>query len=616
MKKIIIATLSILILLGAVYVGYTKYVDYQVNQGIKEIVNVQDKQEEKKVINAYRSLLVKYNNNSKIYSSLSRYYLSKDRLDKAVEVLYLGLDTNKNNKSLIEMLKQTLKNASLQDGYLRVDKGSSITENSTIPVKINRGSNISLKLDMNNNKVNTSEVGFKEVQAKEKYTGINVTVGIEVLEAVGNTMGNNLLGGEMAYKNGWIYYRDPSSKALYKMKEDLSNKTQLDGSVDASYINIIGNNIFFIDSKSGQYGSLIKTDLNGQNKEIIRKNTNYVYIVGENIYYSEVTGEHNGWNIVSLNKMNFKYEDLEKAIETDMGFVRVINDKYICGTNKFGSFISLQKSKPTWGDSNRYKYLGSAEVYKGELYGNISAAQTEKTGFGKLDIQNNTQNVTIEDVNSFNCIGKDVYYINEDGIFTASVDGLNPVKLMDIDGEPNDTSLYNLGNKMYVYSSEIKLVEKNQEKAAQQNIPDIKNEDIIALCNNANKLILDVSDKRNSDQFKSNNFFYAGLNEPYSSKEKIRTAFSQYFTKQYIDKFMGGETFIERDGKLYIAVGDSGIGASYTYTSIKTRENKGSAIHATSYAKYSFDDSSAQDGEVKLKLEDGKWKINSFHGPY
>lgn len=614
MKRTAIIVLSILIVLVIGFVGYGKYTDYKLNQDIKKVINVQNKMEENEVARDYNVLLYKYKNNSEIYSSLSAYYVSKDKLDKAIDVIYLGLDKNNDNKMLIQRLAVNIKNAKLQQGYLRVTKGSAITSSDKIPLEIKGGSSVSLKLNMDVSKINTSKEGFTEIQCKEKYTGTVVKLGIEVLEFTGNTMGNNLNGGKMAFKNGWIYFRDPTSSGLYKMREDLSRKTKLDETVEPDFINIVDNNIYFIDVKSGQYGSLVKTDLEGKNKQVIRQNTGYVYVVGDSIYYGETTSENNGWPIVSLNKMNFKYENVEKDITINSGSIQVMNSKYHCSINKYGSFIAAGKDKPTWGDSNNYKNLDSAEIYKGEIYGNISNASVEKTGFGKLDIENNTQNVTIENVSNFNSVGKDIYYVNDDGIFMASIDGADEVKLMDIAEETYKISLYNIANKIYVYSDEIKIVEKQkQETVSNTNIPDIKNQDIINFCNDANKLLLDIQFKRNSDQFQKGSMFYAGLDEPYSSKEKIKKELSKYFTSGYVEKFMGGQTFIEKNGKLYYMVGDSGVGAAYTYTSIKTRNNKGSVIQAASYANYGEDNAYADNADIKLNVEGGKWKIDSFH---
>ncbi|MBX4258451.1 DUF5050 domain-containing protein [Clostridium estertheticum] len=615
MKKNIKIIFSIVVVLVIGIGAYGKYADYKVNNDIKKIVSIQNQKSEAEVIRDYNLLLFKYKNNSKVYVALNNYYISKDKLDKAIDAIYKGLEQNKNTKLLTQVLLQDMQNARLQEGYLRVIKGSSIASSDKIPVKTKDGTTIFLELDIDTNKIDTSKEGFTGLMGKEKYTGTDVTVGVETLEFTGNTMGNNLMGGEMAFKDGWIYYRDPTLHSLCKMRKDLSGKIQLDPKVEPSSINIKDNNIYFIDSKSGKYGSLVKTDLNGKNKQVIRQNTSYDYIVGDNIYYTETTGEHTGWQIVRLNKMNFKFEDVEKNINTNMGYIKIINNKYNYSYNKHGGFIAAGKNKPTWGwgDITNYKSLTSAEVYKGEIYGNIGTASQEEIGFGKLDIKNNTQNVVIKNVENFNCIGNEIYYINEDGIFMASIDGTNNVKLMDIDAKPYETSLYNIADNMYVYSNEIKIVKKDkQETVVNTNVPDIKNQDIIKLCNDANKSISDIIAKRRLEQIQTGSTFYVGLDEPYSSKEKIKVALSKYFTKAYVEKFMGGQTFVIKDGKLYMIAGDSGVGAGYIYTSIQNRLNKGKVIQAVSNGIYYDDKSDTENGDIKLMIEDGKWKIDSF----
>ena len=161
----------------------------------------------------------------------------------------------------------------------------------------------------------------------------------------------------------------------------------------------------------------------------------------------------------------------------------------------------------------------------------------------------------------------------------------------------------------------IKLIKKMEEGNTDNstNLPDIKNQDIITFCNDANGLLLDIEAKRNSDEFQNNSNFYAGLDEPYLSKEKIKDALSKYFTKAYVEKFMGNGSFIEKDGKLYFMVGQAGRDSLYNYTSIKNRNNKGSIIQAVANATYKDDGSFADDGDIKIKLENGEWKIDSFH---
>ena len=94
MKRTAIIIFSILIVLVIGFVGYGKYSDYKLNKDVKKVINVQNKMDENEVVRDYNVLLYKYKNNSGIYSSLSAYYVSKDKLDKAIDVLYLGLNKN------------------------------------------------------------------------------------------------------------------------------------------------------------------------------------------------------------------------------------------------------------------------------------------------------------------------------------------------------------------------------------------------------------------------------------------------------------------------------------------------------------------------------------------
>lgn len=616
-KKALIVFSILVVLVFAISSGaYAKYTNYKLGQDIKKVIELQDQKQETQVIKEYNDLLSKYKNSSEVYLSLSNYYSRKNKLDKAIDVVYSGLDKNKDNEVLINVLSKNIQNATLQEGYLVVTKGSKIVfGNDKVDIKAKNGTNISLKLNIDTSKIDTSKIGFTKLQVKERYTGTALNIGIEVLEFTGNTMGNSLIGGNMAFKDGWIYYKDPSSSSLYKMREDLSQKSQLDGDVNPTCINIKDNSLYFIDVKSDNYGSLVKTDLDGTNKQVIRENAGYVYILDDSIYYTEITGIYNGWPGVSLNKMNFKYQDVQKKIETNLGSVEVINSKFISSTNKNGTFISSGKEENLWGDANSSKNLSCVEVYKGELYGNTTTYDEGGTsGFGKLDVEHNTQNITIENVDTFNCVGKDVYYVKDDSIFVASIDGLNETSLMDITEESYKVALYNINNNIYIYSDGIKIVSKqNKEASVNTNISDISDEGIITICNNANKLILDIMGKRNSDEFQSGSMFYSGLEEPYLSKEKTKSELSKYFTQAYVNKFIESQFFSEKDGKLYFLVGNSGVGVSYTYTTIQDREGNGKVIQAVTNAIYEEDNTSADNANVKLKLEDGVWKIDSFH---
>lgn len=168
----------------------------------------------------------------------------------------------------------------------------------------------------------------------------------------------------------------------------------------------------------------------------------------------------------------------------------------------------------------------------------------------------------------------------------------------------------------------VRLIKKIEEGNT-YNVPAIKNQDIISFCNDANSVLLDIQDKRNiSDEIVIGSTHYLGLYEPYSSKDKMKEALSKYFTEDYVEKFISGQffgnrqAFVEKNGRLYFMMGDVGQDSVYTYGSIKSRNNKGSIIQAVAYASYEDDGSSANEGDIKIKVEDGKWKIDSFHSVF
>lgn len=616
----ILITILLLLLLICVYFGYTKYQDYNLNENLKEILLIQDSKKEEEIIKDYQDLLAKYKDDGKIYMAVSNYYMSKSDLNKSINILYKGIDNSRDKKVLSEKLNAGLKDMVFTDAYIRVDMGKEFKFKDIITIKTQKGDSLELRVNISNHNVNTSKEGVIEVRGEEKYTGKPIKIDVEVLEETGNTMANNINGGKMAYKDDWIYFNNPEDKGLYKMKKDLSQKTKLDGDVEPLFINIKGNNLYYIDVKSGQYGSLIKTDLEGKHKEVVRQNTAYVYIIGDYIYYEETKGVHSGWTIVSMNKMNFKHEDIKKELASALGGIQMLNSKRVYTTNKYGGFVSKEDRKDdgfTWGDASKYKYLSSPEVYKGEIYGTmlLSELASDKNIFGKIDVENNTQTIIIEDVEKSNSIGNYVYFLSKNEVFTSNMNGENKTKVMDYFGDANQTSLYALGNAMYIYSNEIKIVEKpvsDNATANNINTPNIKNDEIVKLCNDANKLILLLVGAKNSDEYIYGDVTYLALKSPYNNKLYVKSQLSKYFSKSYVEKFMSSALIIEKDGNLYFQIGDIGMGGSCVYSSIVSRTNKGTQIQAVAYYAYQHDISDGRNENIILKVEDGKWKIDKF----
>ena len=139
MKKRALITFSILIILVLVVGGiaYGKYTNYKMGQDIENVKNLQNQKQESQVIRDYNGLLFKYKNSSEIYINLSNYYVGKHKYDNAINTLYSGIAKNNDNKILIQALSNIIKNSTLKEGYLVVNKGSKVATNSQkTPIKI------------------------------------------------------------------------------------------------------------------------------------------------------------------------------------------------------------------------------------------------------------------------------------------------------------------------------------------------------------------------------------------------------------------------------------------------------------------------------------------------
>lgn len=654
--KAIIAVIVLFILGVATYFGYIAYEEYKFNKELKSIISSEKEKGEEEVRASYENLLKKHEDKEKTYIAYSNFYISKGKLNNAIEVIYRGLDKNEKSKNLKELIKTNIDKLNLRNKHITSTKGEKLNL-SKLDFNDKSGQKVELKFSKDS-VIELSKEGLMEVELNEKYTDKVFKVRIEVLKYRGNTLGNISQGGFMAYKDGWIYFRDVKDEKLYKMKEDFSEKTLLDGKVKPSYICIKDDNLYFIDENSGEYSSLIKMDLNGKYKEVLRQNTSYVDIIEDNIYYTKVVGENNGWLHCSLNMMNLKGKDIKNNIITSQGYLGVIDDKYMYTNNKFATLIFKGEGPYLWGDTGSdYKFFSPMGVFHGTLYGNMTIGSNFNEGFGDIDIENNRENIILNNVETSNILNGEVYYVTSGEVKRYSIGEKIEDKLMNTNMQ--ESRIYVLGNEAYLYSTKSSQIvkikneekdilkntnsnvekdnkdnnkeevknnqetkknkddKKNEEVATNKNsnlVPDLKNEDIINMGNEANKLLLEILLSRTGEEtFTEDGIMYLKMKKPYESKENIRKALEKYFTKDYIQDYMKKGGYKEKKGYLFVGAGDVGEGAGYKYNTVKSRTNKEGTIEVVSYAGNDVSGEAAPDGEIILKLEDGQWKIQKFH---
>lgn len=141
---------------------------------------------------------------------------------------------------------------------------------------------------------------------------------------------------------------------------------------------------------------------------------------------------------------------------------------------------------------------------------------------------------------------------------------------------------------------------------------------LISMCNDANKLLLDIN--KNSiaadckvvavKDEKGDSWDYGKIKAPYDTIKNLEYKLSEYFTKNYITNLKNSRFYKSIDNEPYFLIGQAGLKSHYTYTSIISVNSTKNTIKAT--CKTEIPSWNKYKGEVTLKLEDGKWKIDSF----
>ncbi|AWZ47402.1 hypothetical protein C3495_00380 [Clostridiaceae bacterium 14S0207] len=141
---------------------------------------------------------------------------------------------------------------------------------------------------------------------------------------------------------------------------------------------------------------------------------------------------------------------------------------------------------------------------------------------------------------------------------------------------------------------------------------------LITMCNDANKLLLDINKKSIASDCKvvavkdekGESWDYGKIKAPYATIKDFEFKLSEYFTKNYINNLENSRFYKSIDNEPYFLVGQAGEKSAYQYNNIISVSSTKDTIKAKcnteipSWNKYKVN--------VTLKLEDGKWKIDSF----
>lgn len=140
------------------------------------------------------------------------------------------------------------------------------------------------------------------------------------------------------------------------------------------------------------------------------------------------------------------------------------------------------------------------------------------------------------------------------------------------------------------------------------------------MCNDANKLLLDINKKSIASDCKvvavkdekGESWDYGKIKAPYATIKDFEFKLSEYFTKNYINNLKNSRFYKNIDNEPYFLIGQAGLKSYYKYTSIISINSTQNTIKAKCNTEIPSYDEYKYKVNVTLKLENGKWKIDSF----
>jgi hypothetical protein len=390
------------------------------------------------------STLVLLGNNS-VFAAVDAATIKKDidaasssvlKCEKTVEVT--GFDATAAQYQLNDALKLVEKiknygkayNTTYKDLYTRLTIVSLKIEIRTLENSVEFYKNLALKTSANKSTEQASDAPKSDNQ--KSNTG-NTQVSDNTC---GNSSGNLKNFGIAAISNGWIYYRNNAMLGnLYKVKEDGSSDAIKLNDDNVAFINVVGNYVYYVDGGFNG-GKIYRIDTDGKNRELLsnpksKARSTYMQVIGNNIYYIDKLSSGFG-NLYRMNSDGSKSKDLNVGGDA---FVIADNKIYITNdwmnTNNYSSitkldldgshkeYTSIDVMRASFDVSNNYIYMSRAN-YLTWMLGTTSS-------FGNLikkSLTNDSNTVLSSEICShINVSGDWVYYETMQGLYRVKTDG-------------------------------------------------------------------------------------------------------------------------------------------------------------------------------------------------
>lgn len=288
---------------------------------------------------------------------------------------------------------------------------------------------MNLVKDKFNNIINFKVIGGTAVISDSIVRLMIPSFGIESV----NTASNLVNFGLAAESNGWIYYTNQSDyQRIYKMKIGDSKGQKLSDDPYASHLNVIGDWIYYVDSKGG----LCRMKTDGSELSLLTDYTvNFMQATSDYIYFfTSYKRESDGYQFKELHRIKPDGSDDETLL----------------------SYLS-----------SRWDYL----VVGNDIYFLCwdASTQTQKLRRGSFtDILNNIDKFVISD--------NHIYYINHEDkcIYKADMDGKNIIKITS-----DTTKSLNIANGWIYYantSDNNKLYKITTDGKDKSKVADVKSD--------------------------------------------------------------------------------------------------------------------------------------------
>jgi RNA polymerase sigma factor (sigma-70 family) len=189
----------------------------------------------------------------------------------------------------------------------------------------------------------------------------------EVINTIGNTMGNISNEGIAAQHGGWIYYdkfdRGSTNGALYKIRTDGTSKTKLNSS-GSEYINVVGDWIYYRNVSDNRYIYKIRTDGTGETR-LNNEESSDINVIGDWIYYVSSSDDSDNRYIY---KIRTDGTDEIKLNSDDSGWVNVVDDWIYYNNQSDNGYLYKIRTDGTERTKLNNEHTASPIVVEGWIY--------------------------------------------------------------------------------------------------------------------------------------------------------------------------------------------------------------------------------------------------------